>query len=248
MIKHYFNYINGETDPIVGGLLKQMDWSPLTTCSIILYPIILSFVSTLIYHCYFNKLSIKDLNFNNIKASLKHWKFLMLNLVLSILIIFILIYRNYDLFNIFKLITLVSLLQPIAIIDYREKIIPNKILLIILALGIIWTILQFIVGNYNIVQTLLNVAMGILVICGILLIMSFIIKGGIGMGDIKLLAIMCLYEGLYGTLNTVIVSLLASFVYAVYLLIRKKANRNSELSFGTFLYIGLIISCLMGVA
>lgn len=216
---------------------------------VMLYIVLLAIISTFIYHFYINNLKLIDFKLVIFKELKKYWKYLLFNIVICTSIELLMLFRyENDLFSSLKIVTLISLLEPVAIIDYKEKIIPNKMLVIALIFGIVLTSLQILFGTYSILDTLLIILIGIAVICGLLLIISLIYKDSIGMGDIKLLAVMCVYEGLYGALNTLIVSLLVCFIYAIYLLITKKANKKTELSFGLFLYIGLILTSIMGVS
>lgn len=56
----------------------------------------------------------------------------------------------------------------------------------------------------------------------------------------KLFAVMGLYQGLWGAVNSVFFSLLASFVVSVALLISKKKGRKDTISFGPSILIGTI--------
>jgi leader peptidase (prepilin peptidase)/N-methyltransferase len=127
-------------------------------------------------------------------------------------------------------------LIPLAFIDADEKIIPDRFVIIILVLGIANTVLSgdyvgHIIGFFVISLPFLAVAL---------------ITGGMGGGDVKLMAAAGLYLGWAGALLSVISGSVAGAAVAVYLLASKKAGRKSEIPFGPFLAAGIAVSVLFG--
>lgn len=130
-----------------------------------------------------------------------------------------------------------------AIIDFKTKTIPNYIPISLLCV-------RALIFIYEIIFT--DTALGYLVssligcfLCALLLILANkISKGGIGGGDIKLLACIGLMCGIYVVFSTLLLSLLACIVVSVILLLLKKKTSKDNLPFGPFIYLGFTIMCL----
>ena len=87
--------------------------------------------------------------------------------------------------------------------------------------------------------------MGLLVGVVFLIIGSFIIRNGIGMGDVKMLMLMGIFEGLYSVMTSIFFSLLISFFVAIIALIRKTKNRKDSLPFAPCVLIGTFLSMVL---
>jgi leader peptidase (prepilin peptidase)/N-methyltransferase len=71
---------------------------------------------------------------------------------------------------------------------------------------------------------------------------------GMGMGDVKLLAMIAAFLGFWPAIVAFFLGFVFIFPYALTLLIRKRANRASELPFGSFLAAGGLATLLIGPA
>ena len=76
-------------------------------------------------------------------------------------------------------------------------------------------------------------------LCGLLVI------GGVGMGDIKLILIMCLFQGFYGVISALFCSLFAACVLAIALLVLKKKTRRDSIPFAPAILLGTIVSVVL---
>ncbi|MFA9398922.1 MAG: prepilin peptidase [Clostridiaceae bacterium] len=134
--------------------------------------------------------------------------------------------------------TLISLLFLISIIDIRKKIIHDSILYILFILGIVN---MFINKNMNHKTCLIS-----FVVIGILMVaISKITKGGMGLGDAKLLAILALWLDMYGIISVcLLASFLTGFVGAIFLIIDIK-NKNREIPFSPFISIAVFLVFIM---
>ena len=91
-------------------------------------------------------------------------------------------------------------------------------------------------------------------ICGtalILLIIRWLYKAlrhreGMGLGDIKLLAMIAGFLGFWPAMLALFFGVLAATTYAIFLLIRGKAGAASKLPFGSFLALGGLIAAQFG--
>lgn len=144
-----------------------------------------------------------------------------------------------------KRMVLIGLLWPIAINDYREYKIPNKLILIGLALRVLLMIPEMIVyGNIILSTFVLEVvaAIGAIVVC---LVCMMISRGSMGMGDLKLMVLMGMYLGVEGLCYAMFVSLFVSFIVAVSLLVSRKKSRTDAIPFAPFILIGTLLSLIL---
>ncbi len=141
-----------------------------------------------------------------------------------------------------KRICLLSLLWGAAYVDYKEYRIPNRYILLGLLYRGILLIFEFFTEQANLKVTLLSeiiAAAALLLAAGLC---RLCIKNAVGMGDMKLFVIMGLLLGLNGIWSAVFLSLIASFVIAVYLLLRKKKSRKDSIPFGPAIAVGTFMS------
>jgi leader peptidase (prepilin peptidase) / N-methyltransferase len=91
-------------------------------------------------------------------------------------------------------------------------------------------------------------------ICGVALLL-LAIRGlykavrkreGMGLGDVKLLAMIAAFLGFWPALLSLFAGVMAAFVYAVALLVRGRAGAATRLPFGSFLAAGGLFAALFG--
>lgn len=140
---------------------------------------------------------------------------------------------------------LMSLLWPVALIDYKTHRIPN---LFIIEGFICWALIlasellfdsEFFVGR--LVSQLIIAA----AIAGVLLLSSLATKRGAGMGDVKLLVVMCLLLGAEGIWNAIFISLVIAFLTAVFLLATKRKKKRDMIAFAPSIMVGTYISVVL---
>ena len=71
-------------------------------------------------------------------------------------------------------------------------------------------------------------------------------REGMGMGDVKLLAMIAAFLGFWPAILSLFIGTLAAAFYGVLLLARGKAGATSKLAFGSFLCVGGLIAALYG--
>ncbi len=79
-----------------------------------------------------------------------------------------------------------------------------------------------------------------------LLIITLIVPGAFGGGDIKLMAAGGLFLGWRLTVVAAIVGIFLGGIYVIALMIKKKAGRKAQIAFGPFLCAGMAVSALWG--
>src|SRR5437868_3434664 len=71
-------------------------------------------------------------------------------------------------------------------------------------------------------------------------------REGMGMGDVKLLAMIAAFLGFWPAILSLFIGTLAAALYGVVLLARGKAGATSKLAFGSFLCFGGLVAALYG--
>lgn len=131
----------------------------------------------------------------------------------------------------------ISALIIISFIDLDFQIIPDVISIPLIFTGLILSMLPH---NSGAVTDIKESLMGIAVGGGSLLLVSIISRGGMGGGDVKLIAAVGAFIGWKSALLTIFIgSLIASIVGIVIL----KKTGNRKIPFGPFLSLGALI-CL----
>ena len=138
---------------------------------------------------------------------------------------------NLDFIN----IILLFLLLVASIIDLRTRLIPNFITVPGVLLGLLLTTLT---GRLSFIQAL----MGIFIPGFIMLLIALISKGGMGGGDVKLLATIGSFLGWRMALFSLFWGSVVGSLVSIFLIILKKKKRSDPIPFGPFLTIGVIFS------
>lgn len=133
----------------------------------------------------------------------------------------------------------ISMLIALSFVDWDTMEIPNGFLL--------WLIVPCIASLFFFKDVLWHQrVIGFLVVSLPMLIMSCIVPGAFGGGDIKLMAVCGFLLGWQSTIVAMFLGLLTGGIYAVYLLASKKTSAKEHFAFGPFLSIGITIAMLWG--
>lgn len=146
-----------------------------------------------------------------------------------------------------KLAILALLFIPIVYIDYKTKKIPNKLLILGLISRIVLYIIEVFVGEGNMLNIFLSDIKGALVGGLIFLMGSLFVKNGVGMGDIKMFALIGIFYGYGGTVSTIVYSLFLCFIMALFLLITRKKAIKDTVPLAPFAFIGLILTLILEI-
>jgi leader peptidase (prepilin peptidase) / N-methyltransferase len=137
-------------------------------------------------------------------------------------------------------VTLILLLVPIALIDLEHRIIPNKLT----ALG---AVLAIAIGTAldpagEPTRLIAGAIAG-----GALLIAALAYPGGMGMGDVKLAAVMGLFLG-SAVAPAMLIALLVGVLFGALVVARKGAHagRKTAVPFGPFLALGSLVAVFAG--
>jgi leader peptidase (prepilin peptidase)/N-methyltransferase len=138
-----------------------------------------------------------------------------------------------------QMIFLTTILSIISIIDLRYKIIPNKIIAIIFMFGVLFNII-------NKTVTVGNMITGFFIISIPLLIMSIVLKGSMGGGDIKLMAVAGAFLGWKSIIVAFLIGSIIASITSIILIFLRKIKRTDMIPYGPFLSMGIFIARLYG--
>ncbi len=131
--------------------------------------------------------------------------------------------------------TFYYLLLTITISDLEEHKIPNAVLLPFFIIGLFERILISKTINWY-----FNPFLGIIVGFGIMFLLAYFSKGGMGGGDIKLLAVIGIFIGPLGALITLFLAAFLGLFYAIFS--GTALKKGTKIPFGPFLAIGAWIT------
>lgn len=131
-------------------------------------------------------------------------------------------------------LTFFSLLLVLAFIDAYHMLIPDRISIPGIVLGLVFAVIGW---NVPWLDSLLGLALGGFVI----LVMVFVSKGGMGMGDMKLLAMVGAFLGPINTLLTLFWASVFGSLYGIVFMYVEKKDRKTPIPFGPFLAIAALM-------
>jgi leader peptidase (prepilin peptidase)/N-methyltransferase len=133
----------------------------------------------------------------------------------------------------------VTTLVAVTVTDLEERIIPNKVLLVAAVIGVV---IVAITDPASIPQRAIATAAA----GGGLFLVALAYPRGMGLGDVKLAALMGLYLG-RNVAPAIIVALLAGSIVGTVLIARHgAAARKRAIPFGPFLALGGVVGLLLG--
>lgn len=133
------------------------------------------------------------------------------------------------------LVLLVLVLIPISVVDIRKRIIPDILVLVGFVTFFMTKLLLF--GELSF-WLILDTAVGFISIFCLWLVT----KGGIGLGDAKLSALLGFVLGIYYWIFALLVASVIGLLVSGVLLIVKKIERKQGIAFAPFLAIGGVVS------
>lgn len=179
------------------------------------------------------------------KKSRMIYAIVMLFCLCGMSVVLAMIYPGNELLENLKRIILLAILFVVAFIDYKKFIIPNQVIVFALLVRFGFYIAEFFIDTEQFWVTLKNhlLALGIVVVFFIVGVL--IVKNGLGMGDVKLMIVMCLYQGFSGVISSLFFSLCVAFVLSIGLLISKKKTKKDSIAFAPSILCGTVISVFM---
>lgn len=150
------------------------------------------------------------------------------------------IIQNLDLI---KYLLLVPMLLSVLVIDYHLQIIPNRLVLTMFEVGLVFTFLYGI-SDVNIA---LNMFAGMLAGGGIFLAITLLGgliagKEAMGFGDVKLMGALGLFFGFSNIVAIAVMAFLIGAILSIILLVSKIKGMDEYIPFGPFIVIATFIA------
>jgi prepilin signal peptidase PulO-like enzyme (type II secretory pathway) len=134
-------------------------------------------------------------------------------------------------------VAVIALLSAAAIIDIKERRIPDKLVLAGVAAGLVFSLLDMNSG-------FLNSLMGGVTTGLVLILIYYITKGGLGLGDVKLFVCTGIYLGLEGTVSAMLIAAVLSGLFSLGLICINRDNKKREIPFAPFILAGALVAII----
>ena len=135
------------------------------------------------------------------------------------------------------------LLLVIAVIDLEHQLILNSL---VYPAAPIATALSLWGAHPDNIPDIKHAAIGLGVGLFLFLLIALLSRGGMGMGDVKMAALMGIILGYPNVLVAIFMSIVAGGVIAIILLATRKKGRKQAIPFGPFLALGTMLALLWG--
>lgn len=134
------------------------------------------------------------------------------------------------------------------LIDLKYQVIPNKLLLVLLAISIVLLVAEAISSPAAFGLTAFGALLGAVVCGGMFLVTNLLSRNSLGMGDVKLVLVLGITLGLDDTLGGLLWSLLFALIAGVVLMATKKAKLKTKMPMAPFFFLGFWTSNIIYVA
>jgi leader peptidase (prepilin peptidase)/N-methyltransferase len=162
------------------------------------------------------------------------WRYPLVELLCGLLYVFL--YRQFGFSGQSLVLTLLATsLLIVSCIDLEHKIVPDVITLPGILAGLFASLFITSVG-------FINAIVGVCLGGGLFFLIAILSRGGMGGGDIKLVAMIGAFLGWQAVLVTIFLGALSGALVGICLMILKKKGRKDPLPFGPFLAIGALMA------
>ena len=217
----------------------------------IAFPIIMAFVATglsgLLIRSVADRIeSLQENQENTGKAHKRYAAYLTIALTLNgATALFMKLFYEDSWQEIARVLLVISVLWACAWTDVKSRIIPNKILLIGAMIRCVLIAVESFLSPSEVRYILLSSIVAAIALFVGSFLCRLVSHDSIGFGDVKLLAFMG-----FGLQNdriwgAIFLSAIVAFVYSLYLVLCKKANRKTEIPFAPLLLAGTIAASII---
>ncbi|MGQ4806840.1 Type 4 prepilin-like proteins leader peptide-processing enzyme [Candidatus Entotheonellaceae bacterium PAL068K] len=162
------------------------------------------------------------------------WRYPLVELLCGLLYVFVSYQLGLSVQSV-VLMLLTTVLLIVSCIDLAHQVIPDALTLPGIIVGLLVSSLLTPVG-------LLNAVAGVGLGWGLFLMISILSRGGMGGGDIKLIAMIGAFLGWHAVLITTLLGALLGTLIGIALMILRKKGRKDPLPFGPFLALGALVT------
>lgn len=131
----------------------------------------------------------------------------------------------------------ISFLILISSIDLEHKFISDEVLCVFAMLSVLLT--TFLPAG--VIDRLLASLLG----GGIMLLLAILTRGGIGGGDIKLMFVLGLWQGMHNLLVIFVVGFISGGIVSLILLICGLKKRQDRIAYGPYFALGAVLLCIV---
>jgi leader peptidase (prepilin peptidase)/N-methyltransferase len=162
------------------------------------------------------------------------WRYPLVELLCGLLYVFL--YRQFGFSGQSLVLTLLATsLLIVSCIDLEHKIVPDVITLPGILAGLFASLFFTSVG-------FINAIVGVCLGGGLFFLIAILSRGGMGGGDIKLVAMIGAFLGWQAVLVTIFLGALSGALVGISLMMLKKKGRKDPVPFGPFLAIGALMT------
>ncbi|QSX04837.1 prepilin peptidase [Sedimentibacter sp. zth1] len=167
--------------------------------------------------------------------------------IFNVLSFFLMKHVGYGYITICKYLFLLNMLIITAFHDYKTKIIPNKYVLIMLVARCGFLVIECLLNTEVYKSILLLSFLGLLVGSGCFLLAYALMRGSVGMGDIKLIGVVGFYVGIRKIFSCMLLSLIISSIVLIVMIIMKKIKSKDSVPFAPFIAVGTYITLIFNL-
>ena len=174
-------------------------------------------------------------------------KYVIISVILSMIasLFYIFLYKQNDAMQTVKTLTLLAVLFPVAYFDYIFYKIPNKILKYAVIVRAADLIPEALIYKKEMAGVLIDMGITLAVLFLICMVCNFIIRGAMGMGDVKLLLVMGLYLGSAKFILAILVVLVLAFFAAIYFVASGKKTKKDIMPFAPYILAGTYLAVIL---
>ena len=216
--------------------------------------IVVAFLCTLCVQFYNNKEEILSNRsvYEKVKSLIKIRKNTIATIILSFFVGILLAHVSYYYYMktfeyTLKILLVYQLLIPIAYMDYKKQIIPNKLVLLGLLIFTVFLLHELLVLRIEPMILLTFYGSGLLLGGGVFVLCAVLTKGSMGMGDIKLYGMLGLLLGWEGIANVMFFSIVLVALYGIVMILRKIVSAKSLVPIGPFTFITVMFLIFLGL-
>ena len=134
----------------------------------------------------------------------------------------------------------IGILVLISVIDFKIQMIPDQLNMLLLIIGI-WS--SFVFQDI----TFQGRVLGIFCVSLPMIVMTVLCSGGLGGGDIKLMAASGMLLGVKWNIFAACIGMMFGGIYGLFLLLTKRATRKDCFALGPFLCLGIAVMFLITI-
>lgn len=162
-------------------------------------------------------------------------------------ILFIFAYMNLGIsLKMIQTLILISFLIIITFIDYDYQLILDKLLIPLGTIGVIFIFVNSLLYNYILYSKMADALIGSFLGGGLLFIINYLSRGGIGWGDIKFGFVIGIWLGWQHTLITLMLAFILGGIVGIVLIVFKLKEKKDYIPFGPFLSFAMFVNYFYG--